>query len=231
LGLLGNMKMHWHRLRDTKILSLHSVKVRTGIEDVPKSVRSALFKGTYEKFECDLVKQHVTAGAKILEIGTGIGLVSLVATRLSGQGNVLSYEANPKMEATIRANYLLNGFEPNLRMKALTADGRELTFFQDQNILSSSLHERDIKSTTITVPSVAINDVLKETAPSVILMDVEGAEVELLEIADLSNVKVMIIEMHPHIVGHDVIDGLLESLNAQGFTPAEQQHKTYLFTR
>jgi FkbM family methyltransferase len=225
------MKMHWHRLRDTRILNLHGVKVRTGMEDVPKSVRSALFKGTYEKFECDLVKQHVTAGAKILEIGTGIGLVSLVATRLSGQGNVLSYEANPKMEATIRANYLLNGFEPNLRMKALTADGRELTFFQDQNILSSSLHERDIKSTTITVPSVAINDVLKEAAPSVILMDVEGAEVELLEIADLSNVKVMIIEMHPHIVGHDVIDGLLESLNAQGFTPAEQQHKTYLFTR
>jgi FkbM family methyltransferase len=225
------MKMHWHRLRDTRILNLHGVKVRTGMEDVPKSVRSALFKGTYEKFECDLVKQHVTAGAKVLEIGTGIGLVSLVATRLSGQGNVLSYEANPKMEATIRANYLLNGFEPNLRMKALTADGRELTFFQDQNILSSSLHERDIKSTTITVPSVAINDVLKEAAPSVILMDVEGAEVELLEIADLSNVKVMIIEMHPHIVGHDVIDGLLESLNAQGFTPAEQQHKTYLFTR
>ena len=231
MGLLGNMKMHWHRLRDTRILNLHGVKVRTGMEDVPKSVRSALFKGTYEKFECDLVKQHVTAGAKVLEIGTGIGLVSLVATRLSGQGNVLSYEANPKMEATIRANYLLNGFEPNLRMKALTADGRELTFFQDQNILSSSLHERDIKSTTITVPSVAINDVLKEAAPSVILMDVEGAEVELLEIADLSNVKVMIIEMHPHIVGHDVIDGLLESLNAQGFTPAEQQHKTYLFTR
>jgi FkbM family methyltransferase len=231
LGLLGNMKMHWHRLRDTRILNLHGVKVRTGMEDVPKSVRSALFKGTYEKFECDLVKQHVTAGAKVLEIGTGIGLVSLVATRLSGQGNVLSYEANPKMEATIRANYLLNGFEPNLRMKALTADGRELTFFQDQNILSSSLHERDIKSTTITVHSVAINDVLKEAAPSVILMDVEGAEVELLEIADLSNVKVMIIEMHPHIVGHDVIDGLLESLNAQGFTPAEQQHKTYLFTR
>jgi FkbM family methyltransferase len=231
LGLLGNMKMHWHRLRDTRILNLHGVKVRTGMEDVPKSVRSALFKGTYEKFECDLVKQHVTAGAKVLEIGTGIVLVSLVATRLSGQGNVLSYEANPKMEATIRANYLLNGFEPNLRMKALTADGRELTFFQDQNILSSSLHERDIKSTTITVHSVAINDVLKEAAPSVILMDVEGAEVELLEIADLSNVKVMIIEMHPHIVGHDVIDGLLESLNAQGFTPAEQQHKTYLFTR
>jgi hypothetical protein len=83
------MKMHWHRLRDTRILNLHGVKVRTGMEDVPKSVRSALFKGTYEKFECDLVKQHVTAGAKVLEIGTGIGLVSLVATRLSGQGNVL----------------------------------------------------------------------------------------------------------------------------------------------
>jgi hypothetical protein len=116
-------------------------------------------------------------------------------------------------------------------MKALTADGRELVFLQDQNILSSSLHERDIKSTTITVPSVAINDVLKETAPSVILMDVEGAEVELLEIADLSNVEVMIIEMHPHIVGSDVIGGLLESLSAQGFTPTEQQHKTYLFTR
>jgi hypothetical protein len=65
--------MHWHRLYGTKILSLHGVKVRTGKEDVPRSVLSALFKGTFEKFECDLVKPHVTSGAKVLEIGTGIG--------------------------------------------------------------------------------------------------------------------------------------------------------------
>jgi FkbM family methyltransferase len=223
--------MHWHRQRDTKILNLHRVKIHTGKGDVPKSVRSALFKGTYEEFECDLVKQHVTLGAKVLEIGTGIGLVSLMATRLSGEGNVLSHEANPKMEATIRANYALNGFEPNLRMEAVTADGRELTFFQDQNILSSSLYERDIESTKMVVPSVAINDVLKEHSPSVVLMDVEGAEVELLEVADLSTVQIMIIEMHPHIVGEDVIDGLIAGLNAQGFTAAGRQHKTYLFAR
>jgi FkbM family methyltransferase len=223
--------MHWHRMRDTKILNLHGVKIRTGTGDVPKFVRSLLFKGTYEEFECDLVKQHVNAGAKVLEIGTGIGLVSLVATRLSGQGNVLSHEANPKMEATIRANYALNGFEPNLRMQAVTADGRDLTFFQDQNILSSSFYERDIGSTKIVVPSVAINDVLREHAPSVVLMDVEGAEVELLEIADMSGVKTIIIEVHPHIVGEDVIEGLLADLSAQGFTAAERRHKTYLLTR
>jgi len=226
-----NLKLHWRRLRNLQSMKLHGVSVNCGSDDVPRAVRSALFKESYEAHECALVKREIGASDKVLEIGTGIGLVSLVATRICGEGNVLSCEANPAMEQLIRKNYALNGWQPNLLMKAVTSDGRDLTFFQDNNILSSSAFERGLESKKMTVQSAAISDLMKSHQPTVILMDVEGSEVELLPECDLDDVKKIIVEMHPHIVGAKKIEALVAQLTAQGFDLADTRHKTYLFKR
>jgi FkbM family methyltransferase len=229
--MLRNLKLHWRRLRDLRVLRLHGVQVRCGPDDVPRSVRSALFKESYEAYECELVKRILRPGDRVLEIGTGIGLVSLVATRLAGEGNVLSCEANPEMEAVIRANYALNGWTPNLRMQAVTADGGPLTFYRNDNILSSSAFDRQIDGHEITVPSVALAEVIAAHRPSVLVMDVEGSEVELLPAADLSGIRAVIVEMHPHIVGPEKIMALVAQMAAQGLQLAETRHKTFLLAR
>ena len=223
--MLRNLKMHWRRFRDIEVLTVRGVKVCT---KVPRQVRSLLFKEIYEAHECDLVEGVVCPGDRVLEIGTGIGLVSLVATRLCGEGNVLSCEANSDLESIIRENYRLNGWTPDLTMHAVTSDGRDLSFFRNSNVFSSSTIDRGLECDEITVESLAINDLIDKHRPSVVIMDAEGSEVEILPVADLSRVRTIIVEMHPHIVGEDKITRIVGDVEMKGFRLVDTHHRTYL---
>lgn len=228
---MRNLKLHWRRLRDLKEIELHGVRVKCGKDDVPRSVRSALFKETYEAFECRMALSALRPGDRVLEIGCGIGLVSLLATRVVGEGNVLSCEANCSLEQLIISNYALNGWQPSLVMKPVTADGRDVVFHSNENLVTSSTFERNLPGVAERVESIAIGDVIASHRPNVIIMDVEGAEVELLQEADLKVVELIIVEVHPHIVGEDTIQKLFEVLQVRGFKINEQEHKTYVLSR
>lgn len=229
--MFRNLRMHWLRVLNPAKMGIRGVFLQTTKDALPKSVRSHVFKGIYEEFECCMVEKNIRQGDRVLEIGTGIGLVSLLATSKAGEGNVLSCEANPALEAVIRGNYALNNWQPNLLMKAVTADGRDLVFHQDPNVLSSSSFDRNLNLNIITVPSVAMREVMALHKPNVLIVDVEGGEIEILPSVDLSDVNVIIIELHPHIVGKEKIDALLHDLDARGLEVVERSHKTYLLLR
>jgi len=227
----SSIRYNWHRLLGTKTTMLDGVIVSTDKKDVPRSIRKFLFRETYEDVERQLVRKVVKPDSRVLEIGCGIGLVSLVARKLCPNGFVRSYEANPRMEDLIRKNYALNDLEPDLVMKAITADGKDLTFFVDDNILSSSSIDRGRGDTETTIQSEKFDTVLKELDPEVIIMDVEGAEVSLLNDSDLHNVKHIVAELHPHIVGKNAIDDLLEKLETKGFQNIETKGKVFLHSK
>ena len=226
-----NLRRHWHLMRGTGTHIHRGVTLRTGPGDLPLSVRGHIFKGGYEAVEAELVDAVLRPGDRVLEIGTGIGFVSILCAQRAGAGRVTSYEANPALEATIRANYALNGVTPDLRMKAVTVEGDPIRFYADDNILSSSLIDRNLAATGITVDSDAMAEVMAEIAPDVIVMDVEGAETGLLPAADLSGVRAMIVEVHPHIVGAEAIAAMDADLARQGLRPARTLHKTTLYAR
>ena len=226
-----NLKLHWRRFRNVEVMSIRGVKIRTVQDEIPRFVRSMVFKGSYESHECDLVERTVRPNESVLEIGSGIGLVGLVATRICGEGNALCCEANPKLESVIRENYRLNGWRANLSMRAVTSDGRDVALFCHDNVLSSSTLNRSLRSDRIVVESHVINDLIDMDRPSVVIMDVEGSEVELLRAADISNVRAVIVEMHPHIVGEENIDLVICEMEAKGFRVTDVYHKTYLLIR
>ncbi len=210
---------------------IDGVWVSTDPGTMPKLVRSLLLKNVYEDHERDLAKAYLKQGDRVLEIGTGIGLVSLLVNKICGPGNVRSYEANPDMELIILNNFALNGFEPDLHMKAITKDGSKIEFFKDERILSSSSIDRGISSKKCVVESDALEAVLRSHKPDFIVMDVEGAEVELLSDTNLEGVRGLIIELHSHIVGREKIDVLVADLNSIGFVTEARQGKTYVFLR
>lgn len=228
---LRNLRRAWHLGLGTAHYSHFGVRLKTGPQDLPKNVRGHIFKGGYEDVEAELAQAVVTQGDRVLEVGTGIGFVSILCAKLAGQGRVTSFEANPVLEPMIRANYAENGLTPDLRMRAVTVDGTPIRFFADPGILSSSLIDRDLPSDEITVESTPIAEAMAEVAPTVIVMDVEGAEVDLLPAADLSGVRALIIEVHPHIVGADKIAAMDAALASQGLHPIEKRHKTVLYQR
>ena len=229
---MRNVSLHWHRLRRTRQRVLDGVRLTTDPALVPHRVRNFLFKNTYEDAERALVSRAVRAGDRVLEVGGGIGFVGLLCARLAGaSGSVLSYEANPNLEPVIRANYALNPVRPELRMKAMSRDSGPVSFHVAENVLSSSMRARPEAEREVTVDSDALRDVLAEHRPDILVMDVEGAEIDLLPGADLSLVRALILELHPHVVGQEAIDGLLADLRAQGFAIRTKARSNVLMER
>jgi FkbM family methyltransferase len=225
-----NVRKGFRRLFNVKTITLDGIVVSTELGTISKRVREGLFKGTYEEPERILIRQALHPEDRVLEIGGGIGFVSLLCATICGAANVLTYEANPQMVAIIQRNYTLNGISPMIRSKAITARDREVTFFVDDNIVSSSLHERK-DGRPQTVPADPLDEVIAEWKPTTIVMDVEGAETTILPASELRGVKKLILELHPHIVGADAIAKMVQHLNMLGFREQSAVGKSAWFSR
>ena len=230
MSLYRNLKRAVRRVCNAKTVTLDGITVCTEAGAVSRQVRNGLFKENYEEPERILIRHSLTRGDRVLEIGGGIGFVSLLCAKICGPENVLTYEANPAMTAIIQRNYALNGLAPQLRCKAITAREREATFFVSDNIISSSLHERK-EARAQTVLADPLDEVIAEWKPTALVMDVEGAETTLLPSSKLTGVTKIILELHPHIVGEPAITTLKKYLQELGFREERAVHKSSLFTR
>lgn len=225
------LKLVLFRLLRRTTVTLDGLTISCDPSLVPRSVATALIKGSYEAPERQLVADAIRPGDRVVEIGTGVGLVSLLCNRLAGPGNVLSFEANAALEPVIRANFNLNEMTPRLRLKAVTADGAPVTFFRNENIVSSSVFDRGLAAERVTVESEPINSVLEEERATVLVIDVEGAEVGLLAARGMDRLREIIVETHPHIVGDAETEAMIAGLEARGFTVTGRIHKNVRLTR
>jgi FkbM family methyltransferase len=224
-----NVKLHWHRLRKTSRITRDGITLNSDAS-VSSTVRNGLYKGGYEAAERMLLKRHLKPGQRVLEVGAGIGFVGLLATRIAGAGNVLSYEANPGLEPVIRANYALNSPVPDLRMRAVTTDGAPVVFHRSDNIVSSSIYDRPEASQRMEVQSDALEDVIAEFRPDLLILDVEGYEVDLLASPPDGPSKYL-IELHPHVVGKDRIDAMLRKMQDAGLKVVDRRDSNVVLAR
>ena len=225
-----NLKLYGRRLLNAKEITLDGVKISTEAGTLPQFVRSALFQETYEYYERQIVTNILSKSDRVLEIGTGIGFISLLCAKRCGPENVLSYEANPLLEQIIRNNYRLNELTPNLRMRAVTSHGQPITFFRSENIVSSSTNDRGSHAEKMLIQSDRFDQIVAEHKPDVVVLDVEGAEIELLSNLHNTTIRHIIVEVHPHITGEEKIQDMLSDLQKSGFEVKSQAHKTILLT-
>ncbi len=224
------LRKKWRVLWNVQEVTYYGVKICTAKDKVPSLVRLGLFKGDYEKSECEFVNRAVTHDCRVLEIGAGIGLVGIIAAKICGPENVFCYEANPELKPMIHHNYRLNGFTPNVTMCAVSSDGRKLTFYKNDNVVSSSIYDRGLQTNQTSIESLAINTLIERHSPQVIIMDVEGAEAELLPSANLSKVDSLVIEMHPQVIGDKAVAGLTATLKEKGFDLIDATGNVYFYS-
>jgi FkbM family methyltransferase len=229
-SLFRNARKGLRRLFNVTTVRLDGVILSTHPSDISRRVRNEVFKGTYEQPESMLVREFLSANDRVLEIGGGVGFISLLCARICGPENVLTYEANSAMQSPIKINYGLNGMTPQVRFKAITAAEREVTFYINDNIISSSLHHRD-HTHPHTVPADLLDEVIAEWKPTAIVMDIEGGETSILPTSQLVGVKKLILELHPHIVGEDETDAMKSHLEKLGFREERAISKSACFVR
>ena len=236
-GIRGNLARAWTRLVPPEQVRVGNVLIRIDPLAMPKSLIRAILRGDYELPERNAVVRILRTGDRVVEFGGGIGVVSMTAARIAGPGTVHVFEPQPVACDLIRQNARLNGLEINCSNVAVASQTGRRTFWSTSNIISSNLFggRKDGKgqTSTVEVETIAIEEILKSHRPNVMIVDIEGAEVEVLGGCDLAGVEVIVIELHPHIVGDDAIAALEAYLGAQGLTPIAALHSvdTQVFTR
>lgn len=215
-GLGRYPRYAWRLLTRPARVRLHGVVLEIGADATP-ALRRALYAERYERGEARCVSLRLAREDVVLEIGAGVGFLSTLCALRIGSERVTAVEANPALLPRLRATHAANGVAPEVVHAVLGREPGEAELFVEPEVVSSSLTARSPGAERVRVPRVAVNELLRRIAPSCLIVDIEGAEVDLLPAVDWTGVRKLVLELHPHVVGEARASELLRLLEAQGF--------------
>jgi FkbM family methyltransferase len=216
LRKFSNWLIYHYRIRTRPIVSIEGVRIRVG-RHMSRRVEQAITKGGYERDELRLIGMLLSPSDVVLEIGAGLGVVSAYCAKRVGSSRVFAFEANPDLEPRIRETYALNGVEPILEMCAIRATAGRVTLYRTKHVFSSSIVKRSAEAIPIEVPGKALSYVVEKFRPTLLIVDVEGAEDELFDRAPLPGVTKIMLELHERVVGEAKARRVRGALTALGF--------------
>ncbi len=171
---------------------------------VPHEPEPALF---------DFLKETIRPGDVVLDVGAFVGIYAVLAARWSApDGRVIAFEPTPSSAAIARKHLTFNGVAPNrvqIIEAAVSDRATRATLHQYDahampyvNSLAQAV-DTDAPAVTRDVAVVTIDQICKELTlvPSVIRMDVQGAEIHALRgaretIRGAAHLS-LVVEMHP----------------------------------
>ena len=170
------------RVRHVSIDGLRLIAYR---QDIPKHVSQMLVRGDYELPERRAASQLLRKGDRVLEIGSCVGVVALTAAKIVGAENVLTFEPNPAAAAIARENFASNALPVELINAAVGVDDGTLDLRIAPDSWLGASGRRQFDRRTVATPMRSISRVVA-VRPSVLVIDTEGMEAELLPACPLS---------------------------------------------
>src|SRR3954468_9922330 len=216
LRKLVSWLVYQYRVGRGLVVAIEGIHIRLG-RHMSRRVEQAISKGGYERDELRLIGMVLSPSDVVLELGAGLGLVSAYCAKRVGSGRVFAFEANPDLEPCIRETYALNGVEPALEMSAIRATSGRVTLYRTRHLYSSSIIRRSPAAIPTEVPGKALIYVVEKIRPTFLIVDVEGAESELFDRAQLPGVTKILMELHERIIGAEKVQEIRRSLAALGF--------------
>ena len=175
-----------------------------------------ILNGQYEQGEINIIKEHLVAGEKVLEIGTGLGFISAFSAKRTGSDNVFTFEANPSNAATAKEVFKKNHVYPAIENLMLGAGGGQVDFpINKKSRLASSLKGTD--TDTVSIRTEDLNETIKIIRPDFLIMDIEGAEYDIFRIIRYQTIKKIQFELHPQILGETKCNEIFAILAKSNF--------------
>lgn len=199
------------------------------------AIREAMRTGGFEVEEAKQIPLIVRPGDRVLEIGAGIGFISTLLSR-ERVSQVVAVEANPNLLGYMEELHVRNGVRNVRRVHAVLTNGPETaaTFYLREDFWMGSLSAQPNPwIDSVTVPTLSLDGLLRSEMINLIVCDVEGAEADLFDGADLSGVDRIFVETHDHVTGLSGVRRLFNTMNTQGFVydPRHSVGSVVLFQR
>jgi FkbM family methyltransferase len=210
------------RFTRVRHVSIDGLKLIAYRHDIPKHVSQMLVRGDYEMPERHAVSQLLREDDRVLEIGSCVGVVALTAARIVGAKNVLTFEPNPAAAAIARENFALNALPIELVNAAVGVDDGTLDLRVASDSWLGASGRRQLEGRTVATPMQSISRVVADFRPSVLVIDTEGMEEELLPACPLTGVRAIVVEVHPDVIGPDGVARLGRHLSECGFAPIDR---------
>lgn len=189
--------------------------------EVGAGLRYLLLSGKHEAPERQLAKRWVNPNLPLVEFGASIGVVACVTNRLlADPSRHVVVEANPKLIPLLSRNRSLNRCHFAVQHAAVAYAAAAVRFHLSQEAISSSLHQHS--DDTVVVPATTLSAVLDDRAFDVctLICDIEGGEADLIDFEAsvlATRVAMLIIEIHPRLIGEAPIAQLVDRLRDSGF--------------
>jgi FkbM family methyltransferase len=217
------------------------------IRNTPYSFGSKLIltNGQYEEAERILLKEELKENDIVFEMGGSIGILTAIMGKAVGEkGLVISIEASE-----IISTYSKSWLEKNGNIKIECGfgfpvyelnKGIKINHFDESagslgGILSFDIVEDQNELEFENWQCLDIKYLMKKykVEPNVLVIDIEGSEIIILnEEACLPlSIRIIIIELHPHIYGKEKVDAIIQKIIDQKFFLEDQVSDVYLFKR
>ena len=204
--------------RDSYVL--HGVTLQIDRRIMSDQVVRSIARGRYEIKEARQAEALIKADDVVLELGGGIGLISTIAAKKASAGKVISVEGNPQLIAAIEKMHKLNGVDVEV-LNGVVAGGQaggNIPFYLREPFWGSSMSETAGNYQKIVlVPSWPISDLVSRYRPSVVLVDIEGGEGDLMAGDWCSGVRAIMMELHPKVIGIDGAAAIKSFFAGKGF--------------
>jgi FkbM family methyltransferase len=175
--------------------------------------------GTSEPAEQDALTRALTTDGIFYDIGANIGFFSTLGARLVGPGgHVVAFEPFPRCAARARHNASMNGFDHVTVVEAAVGadDGQVFLELGDGTTTNRVSH-----ASGVAVEQVAIDTWIARTGaptPSVVMIDVEGAEIEVLRgMLGLLREHQPVVMCEVHWLGSAFLDFVEQELRPRGY--------------
>ena len=194
---------------------------------ISRTVIDKVLQGRYEFTEAAIASDLVRRGDRVVEFGGGMGFLAIYIARLVGPtGTVTTYEPDPQVVEIARLNIKRNHCQNvDLIHAAVTDSPTESQVYLSSEAdfwnraVATEIDNTTIPSETLQpVPAVNIAKVLADLQPTVLVIDVEGLEHDLLTSGPLpTTIRAIVLEMHDERLTSAQWQATLGSLEGQGF--------------
>ena len=204
------------------LFEISGVSLQISQNMLSPALSEMLNRGRYELQESKAVAHFVQPDDVVMEIGAGVGFISILAAKIVGGQNVIAIEANPQLLPEISNNYALNNVSGvHLLNFAVVAapEGKMVRLYLNRAFwASSTMSSNNPKQKFVDVPAISLEALTTEWQPTVLVCDVEGSEKDYFKAPLPKSIRLIILELHPEKYAPEVFDTILKRLTAISFS-------------